>query len=54
MGLSEKTWNETTINPAWYDSDGNSNGDGGTNDERWQGRRDDNKDNNNVDDDYDK
>ena len=34
-------WDETTINLAWYDSDGNGEGDVGTNDEGWQSRRDD-------------
>jgi hypothetical protein len=45
-------WDKTTINLAWYDSDGNGEGDVGMIDEGWRSRRDDDNDNN-VDDDYD-
>ena len=45
-------WDNTTINRTQYDSDGNSEGNGGTIDERWQSWRDDDNDDNNVDDDY--
>ena len=45
-------WDETTINLAWYDSDGNGEGDVGTIDEGWRSRRDDDNDNN-FDDNHD-
>ena len=54
IGLSKKTVerDNTTINRAQYDSDGNVKGDGGTIDKRWQSWRDDDNDDNNIDDDY--
>ena len=55
MGLSKKPVEQenTKINCTQYDSDGNGKGNGGKIDKRWQSRRDDDNDNNNVDDNYD-